>query len=256
MGNVPDYCRHPSAMANESSFERLSECWTEKWLADALRLCLPLIILPISLINNCLSFIALRNRHMRGTSTAFFMLSLSVLDPLVLITKNLLYFSTFASASASSCKILYFLIYVVGYTNVWILVIMTADKFFAVWFPLKVSYFCTTTRAKCVCVSLLLMTSVISVHHFWTINSYAYPYNSTLRYCDYNLEDYPSMRRTWRYLDLLIWCFVPFILIFSLSVLIIYKLRQRRQASLHLNAQREGKENTRRRVSRSIFVLL
>ena len=245
MGNVPDYCRHASALANVTSYERLSECWTEKWLADALRLCLPLIILPVSLINNCLSFIALRSRHMRGTSTAFFMLLLSVLDPLVLITKNLLYFPTFVSASASSCKLLYFLVYVVGYTNVWILVIMTADKFFAVWFPLRVSYFCTTTRAKCVFVSLLLMTSVISVHHFWTIDSYALPYQSTVRYCNYNFDDDSSMQRTWRYLDLLIWCFVPFILIFSLSVLIIYKLRQRRQASLHLNAQREGRRKRR-----------
>src|SRR5271163_838442 len=102
MGNVPDLCRNQT---NETSYERLSECWTEKRLADFLRISLPLMILPISLISNCLSFFALRSRHMRGTSTAFFMLVLSVLDPLVLITKNLVYFPAFINPNAIFCKI-------------------------------------------------------------------------------------------------------------------------------------------------------
>ncbi len=231
MGNLPDSCRNLSLTSNETSYELLSECWTERSIADLLRRCLPLIILPVSLIGNCLSFIALRSRHMRGTSTAFFMLALSVLDPLVLLTKNLVYFPKFAAAHAISCKILYFLIYVLGYTNVWILVIMTADKFFAVWFPLKVSHFCTITRAKYVCVFLLAMTSIISLHHFWTIDSFKHPLDDTQRYCSYDMTRYTAIGRIWRYVDFVIWCFLPFILILSLSVLIIYKLRQKRQGS-------------------------
>jgi len=231
MGNVPDFCRNSSLTANETSYAVLSECWTEIRIGDVLRKCLPLIILPVSLICNCLSFIALRSRHMRGTSTAFFMLALSVLDPLVLLTKNLVYFPTFVAAHTTSCKILYFLIYVLGYTNVWILVIMTADKFFAVWFPLKVSYFCTITRAKYVCISLLAMTSIISFHHFWTIDSIQHPQDPNQRFCYYDMVRYGSIQRTWRYVDFVIWCFLPFILILTLSVLIIYKLRQKRQGS-------------------------
>jgi hypothetical protein len=168
---------------------------------------------------------------MRGTSTAFFMLALSVLDPLVLLSKNLVYFPKFAAAHAISCKILYFLIYVLGYTNVWILVIMTADKFFAVWFPLKVSHFCTITRAKYVCFFLLAMTSIISFHHFWTIDSFKYPQDDTQRYCSYDMTRYTAIGRIWRYVDFVIWCFLPFILILTLSVLIIYKLRQKRMDS-------------------------
>jgi hypothetical protein len=231
MGNVPDFCRNHSVTTNETSYEYLSECWNEKLIADILRKSLPLIILPVSLICNCLSFIALRSRHMRGTSTAFFMLALSVLDPLVLLTKNLVYFPTFVAVHAVSCRILYFLIYVLGYTNVWILVIMTADKFFAVWFPLKVSYFCTITRAKYVCILLLALTSIISVHHFWTIDSFENPHDDKQRYCYYDISRYGSIQRIWRYVDFVIWCFLPFILILTLSVLIIYKLRQKRNGS-------------------------
>jgi hypothetical protein len=231
MGNVPDFCRNISITTNVTSYEMLSECWTEKWIADLLRKCLPLIILPVSLICNCLSFVALRSRHMRGTSTAFFMLALSVLDPLVLLTKNLVYFSTSFAAYAIFCKILYFLIYVLGYTNVWILVIMTADKFFAVWFPLKVSYFCTITRAKYVCIFLLAMTSIISFHHFWTIDSLQHPQDKTQYFCYYDITRYGYIQGIWRYIDFVIWCFLPFILILTLSVLIIYKLRQKRQGS-------------------------
>jgi hypothetical protein len=254
MGNTPDFCRNLSLIRNETSYRVLSECWTEKSINDILRNCLPLIILPVSLICNCLSFIALRSRHMRGTSTAFFMLALSVLDPLVLLTKNLLYFSTPVAAYAISCKILYFLAYVLGYTNVWILVIMTADKFFAVWFPLKVSYFCTITRAKYVCIFLLAMTSIISFHHFWTIHSFKHPQNNKQRFCSYDTSRYYSIQRMWRYIDFVIWCFLPFILILTLSVLIIYKLRQKRQGShqnirhiisTNLNNERGKKINTK-----------
>ena len=250
MGNVPDFCRNNSFVANETWYATQSECWTEARIAIVLRTCLPLIILPISLICNCLSFVALRSRHMRGTSTAFFMLALSVLDPLVLLSKNFLYFSTLVAAKAAYCKILYFLIYVLGYTNVWILVIMTADKFFAVWFPLKVSYFCTVTRAKYVCIFLLAMTSIISFHHFWTIDSLTIPKNPSQRYCYYKMTGSKSSHRTWRYIDFVIWCFLPFILILTLSVLIIYKLRQkghdshqniRHIISTNLNSDR-GKE--------------
>jgi hypothetical protein len=237
MGNIPDFCRNIT-LKNETSYECLSECWTETRIADFLRTCLPLIILPISLISNCLSFLALRSRHMRGTSTAFFMLVLSVLDPLVLLTKNLVYFPTLIAANAILCKILYFLIYVIGYTNVWILVIMTADKCFAVWFPLKVSYFCTITRAKYICILLLIMTSIISFHHFWTIDSLAHPKNRNQHFCYYDMTRYGSIQRIWRYVDFVIWCFLPFILILTLSVLIIHKLRQKRRNSLQIIQQR------------------
>ena len=231
MGNKPDVCLNFTWITNQTSYEILSECWTEKWLADVLRFALPLIILPISLINNFLSFIALRSRHMRGTSTAFFMLALSVLDPLVLITKNLVYFPNGLIVHGISCKILYFLIYVLGYTNVWILVIMTGDKFFAVWFPLKVSYFCTISRAKYICLILLFLTSLVSFHHFWTIDSFLHPKNARQRFCYYYPARYAWIQHLWRYIDFVIWCFLPFILIFTLSVLIIYKLHQRRQSS-------------------------
>jgi hypothetical protein len=228
MNNRSDFCCNSTIGHNEISYRQLSELWTEKWIADVLRKSLPLIILPVSLICNFLSFIALRSRHMRGTSTAFFMLALSVLDPLVLLTKNLVYFPTFVAAHALSCRLIYFLIYVLGYTNVWILVIMTADKFFAVWFPLKVSYFCTITRARYVCIFLLAMTSIISFHHFWTIDSLKHPQDDRQRFCSYDTNRYGSIQRIWRYVDFVIWCFLPFILILTLSILIIYRLRQKR----------------------------
>ncbi|CAF1087569.1 unnamed protein product [Adineta ricciae] len=249
MGNVPDFCRNSSIAINETSYAKLSECWTETRIADVLRKCLPLIILPVSLICNSLSFIALRSRHMRGTSTAFFMLALSVLDPLVLLTKNLVYFPALVASHAILCKILYFLIYVLGYTNVWILVIMTADKFFAVWFPLKVSYFCTITRAKYVCIFLFAMTSIISLHHFWTIDSIQYPHYPNRRFCYYDLQRYGLIQHTWRYMDFVIWCFLPFILILTLSVLIIYKLRQKEQTSHSNIRQILGTNSNNEKVS-------
>jgi len=115
---------------------------------------------------------------------------------------------------------------------------MTADKFLAVWFPLKVSYFCTITRAKYVCILLLILTSIISFHHFWTIDSLQHPKNINQYFCYYDMIHYGSIQRIWRYVDFGIWCFVPFILILTLSVLIIYKLSQKSKNSQQMIQQR------------------
>ncbi|CAF0796030.1 unnamed protein product [Didymodactylos carnosus] len=222
------------------SYEKISECWIEYRIGDFLRRSLPFIILPISLICNGISFLVLRGRHMRGTSTAFFMLALSLFDPLVLVTKNLVY-KNFASSHPFHCKILYFFIYVLNYTTVWILVVMTADKFFAVWFPLKVSYFCTISRAKIVCIIILSLTSLISLHHFWTVTSlsdFDSTTNSTVKYCYYDADKYKQFMKIWRYADFFIWCFIPFILILTLSVLIIYKLRNKKSINIDLKQKR------------------
>jgi hypothetical protein len=77
------------------------------------------------------------------------------------------------------------------------------------------------------------MTSIISFHHFWTIHSITHPQNAKQHFCYYDMR-YISIQRIWRYVDFVIWCFLPFILILALSVLIIYKLRQKRH-SVHQN---------------------
>ncbi|CAF1384477.1 unnamed protein product [Rotaria sp. Silwood1] len=259
MVSVPDFCHNINLTFNETSYQYLSECWTEWRISEYLRIYLPLIILPISLISNCLSFFALRSRHMRGTATAYFMLLLSILDPLVLLTKNLVYYPTFLSAHTISCRLLYFLIYVVGYTTVWILVIMTADKFVAVWFPLKVAYVCTIRRAKYVCIFLVILTSIVSFHHFWTITTFPHPKDFTKRVCFYDMLHYNNIQHIWRYIDFFIWCFLPFILISILSILIIFKLRQKGNNSnqnlekiMHKNIKSREVENGNRLNSNKI----
>jgi heme/copper-type cytochrome/quinol oxidase subunit 2 len=63
---------------------------------------------------------------------------------------------------------------------------------------------------------------------------------------------YGSIQRIWRYVDFVIWCFLPFILILTLSVLIIYKLRQKSK-----NSQQRFSTNIKSDESMvAIFVLL
>jgi hypothetical protein len=133
---------------------------------------------------------------------------------------------------------------------------MTADKFLAVWFPLKVSYFCTITRAKHVCILLLLMTSIISFHHFWTIDSLTHPRDMTQHFCSYDMNRYGFIQRIWRYVDFVIWCFLPFILILTLSVLIIYKLRQKRKNSQQNISQQRSLNIKSKEGKRRIYRLI
>lgn len=112
----------------------------------------PLVVL-LGTIGNVMSFIVLMRRRMRTTSVYFFLMVLAVADTLVLyisafktwireITEwELMVYNNFA------CQTVVFLMLFSQHMAAWTVVLVTVDRFIAVWFPLRATSWCTVKRA-------------------------------------------------------------------------------------------------------------
>ena len=119
------------------------EAWTAGDVALALaRYLFPVIIL-VGATGNLLSAAVMVRRRMRTTSIYCYLLVLAVVDTLVLFVSAFKTWIRLVSgvewlhASTASCKTIMFLLLVALHLSAWLIVVVSADRFVAVWMPLK-----------------------------------------------------------------------------------------------------------------------
>jgi len=106
---------------------------------------------------------------MRGKSVYLFLLLLSIADTTVLYVSA---FKTWIrvvtgfellNVSTASCRIVTFLTLLSQHMAAWIVVLVTIDRFVAVWFPLMATSWCTVTRAS---VATAICTALVIVYWY------------------------------------------------------------------------------------------
>jgi hypothetical protein len=165
---------------------------------------------------------------MRGTSIYSYLIALSCADAIVLwfscfkVWIRLVADFEFLHISPAACKIGTFFYLFSTYLSSWLIVAMTADRFTAVWFPLKASSLCSVTHARIIILSLSLLAVVSSVHVFWT-----YDHSNELKCQFIVLDEEKDAYKFYifEYAKLAAYCFVPFVIVLSLNAAIIYKLK-------------------------------
>lgn len=104
---------------------------------------LPLIFL-VGTFCNIMTFCVMRRKKMRHQSTYFYMAVLALTDEMVLIFGCLNFWiyikwgTTLSLISNMSCKLVCLLFYATLHFSVWMVVVMTLERFIAVAFPLQV----------------------------------------------------------------------------------------------------------------------
>lgn len=73
-------------------------------------------------------------------------------------------------ASTAACRTLMFLLLVALHLSAWLIVVVSADRFVAIWMPLKALTLCTPRRARIVCLAVTFIIVVTNLHVFWTIH--------------------------------------------------------------------------------------
>ena len=118
-------------------------------------------------LGNLTSLIVLLRPNMRGKSVYLFLLFLAIADTTVL------YISAFKTwirkisgfellnVNDWSCRIVIFLILLSQQLAAWIVVLVTIDRFVAVWFPLRATSWCTVTRAS---IATTICTFIIVIY--------------------------------------------------------------------------------------------
>lgn len=189
---------------------------------------LPFIFL-IGTVCNILTFLVMRRKKMRHQSTYFYMAVLAVADEMVLLVGCLNYWiylvfdKTITIMSNISCKLACVLLYGTFHFGVWIVVIMTVERFIAVALPLQASRLCTVKRAK---ISTLIIAFVIFAINFHFLVTHALiSRNSGALGCQAIDEKYDFfMLHIWPWIDASTYSYIPLSLLIIFNILIVHNL--------------------------------
>jgi len=135
----------------------------------------PVIIL-IGTTGNAISAAVMLRRRMRATSIYCYLLLLAVVDTIVLFVSafktwvRLISGVEWLHGSTASCKTIMFLFLFAIHLSAWLIVVVSADRFVAVWMPLKALTLCTPQRARLLCLAVTSIMVVANLHVFWTIH--------------------------------------------------------------------------------------
>lgn len=135
----------------------------------------PVIIL-IGTTGNVVSAAVMLRRRMRATSIYSYLLVLAVVDTVILFVSafktwiRMIFGVEWLHASTASCRILMFTLLVALHLSAWLIVVVSADRFVAVWMPLRALTMCTPRRARLLCVAVTFVVVVANLHVFWKIH--------------------------------------------------------------------------------------
>lgn len=220
----------------------LSEYWEYRFAQVFGIYVFPIVIL-LGTIGNILSFLVLCRLAMRTTSTCIYMQAIAVMDLAVLYVNAFRKWLTIlnegtdiTTTSKAACIIIHFLSYFTYDFSVWLVVAMTVERFIAIHFPLKAAQMATPSRARRVTLLLLVVFVAINSHMFWTVTI------DDREYCipKENYEEFHDKVMPW--LDAFIYSFVPFVVLLTLNILIIY---DNRKATLRRRSMRSQNRSNR-----------
>ena len=187
------------------------------------------VVIAVGTFGNVMSFVVLLRPRMRHTSVYFYLKVLACADTAVLYVSG---FKTWIRlqtgyelmhASDFACKTVMFLLVFALHLSAWTVVLMTFDRFVAVWFPFRATILCSFARARLATGVLTLLLVGYNLHFFWTHLLWQ-PTNRPLPVCGPAHDD-RFMRGPYEWIKLTTYTFVPFIAIFGLNVAIIVRLR-------------------------------
>lgn len=178
------------------------------------------------------------------TSSSVFMVTLATMDSASLIIKELYHQLTFFDIQMFDigCQIMIFLgSFAMHYAN-WILVAMTAERFIAIKFPMRVQEICTKTKVVIVLVVMAIILVGLNSHHFVIMHE---GYSSfTIYLCQSRAEYTYFYSKIWYWIDGVVFAMAPFCALTLLNFLIIIGIRDsmKKQRDLTNLQQKQSKQ--------------
>lgn len=191
------------------------------------------ILLIFGTFGNVLTIIVLSKRRSRGSSTAVYLCGLAISDIIALNTGllrqwlNYLIDVDIRAFSEPMCKIHVFLVYLGTQCSSWLLVAVTCERFIGVWLPHWVKHGCTKKTSLLIIGIIVGFLSVLNVHWLYGFSQFTVPDgNETYIYvCRAMTEDYYTfLSDIWPWIDLCVFCAVPFTILLLGNISIILKV--------------------------------
>ena len=240
---------------NKSGASTMTVPWEQTLSFDIIRYIFPAIVFS-GTIGNILSAIVLMRQRMRSKSIYFYLFLLSIADTIVLYASafktwiRILTGFEMLHLSAASCKTFMFLLVFGQHMSAWLIVLVSLDRFVAVWFPFRSAVFSNIRRARVMGVVVTLLMLLSNSHVFWTIHLLPSFHNSTAPPSSFRCTPHQDdwfMNEAFNYVKFASYSFVPFFIVLVFNVGIIIRLIRvnpvRRHSSrirIHYSASRSN----------------
>ena len=188
-------------------------------------------LLVLGGFGNTLSVLVLTRKSLRHTATAVFLINLAVVDT-VLLYRSLMrgwlinmWEIDYLSKSVLGCKFLMAMAYFARYMSPWSLVLVSIERFVAVYLPLKHKTWFSRKRAILYMIALnvifLCMTSF-----FYEIQHLSDEGKCTRK------EKYENFWNiVWQRIHLMLASVLPFVIMISITIAIMIKMRKNKRAT-------------------------
>ncbi|XP_062567949.1 cysteinyl leukotriene receptor 2-like [Saccostrea cucullata] len=176
-------------------------------------------------------------------STYVYLLSLSIFDLLVLHVGLLVRWlneilgMNILSHSNFTCKTLTFLSLVFSDTSVWLLVVVTFERFVMLYHPFQATVICKVRRSLIIILLVLGILAMVNSHVFWTLEIVI---NNVTKQqsCDPAAKSNTMIYQIWPLIDSCIYFILPFLSTCILNGRIIKKIRGIKKRNHLVNARR------------------
>ena len=208
------------------------------WWCDSSSLAIKImgpLVLVFGVSGNVLSFITVTRKSMRKIHVSFILAVLAVADTAVLILSALLgVVRTYSNGRLdlyveTHCSLMYYLNYFFSQLSAFLMTLISAERFIAVYRPLKAGVWLTTSRIGKVILAWVVFLAVINTNAFFVWGPYGQvSFGSvTLRLCTCWGAFCSTYVQIWPMVDALLYSWGPSSIIVLLNVLTICKLLHR-----------------------------
>ena len=211
-----------------------------------------LIVMPIILIfgstGNLMSFVLMSRKAMRKLSICVYLRCLAVFDTVSLWANAvlvLLYYGTDSEIVHGfylGC-VSYRMTLLFHQVGAWTVLAVTVERFIALYIPYKAERLCTVRSAKIVCSVLIIIATLLNLPHFFLQGTVNHDHEGH-KTCNFTEVGEIFAVGPYSTFMILIWCFVPAIIMIIFSCLMAVKLYERLNKSTVQSRSAKSVTNT------------
>lgn len=195
----------------------------------------PPILLLLGTVGNSLCIFVLTRKSIRSSTTALYLTALAFSDLAVLYSGLLrqwliyLFEVDVRHFSEAGCKLNIWLVYCSLDFSAWILIVVTLERVISAWLPHNYRSVCTKKSAAAVMVSIGVFILALNSHLLYgmVFNNVYDEFGNVIGVdkCEEINEDYYIFfNKTWPWIDLCVFCVIPFSVIVVGNTLILVKV--------------------------------
>ena len=183
----------------------------------------PLIIVPLGLIGNILTYIIFGRKRLKNISVSIFFRYMSVTNSLCLIQYMQHYLKyndiiNLRTLSFLSCKISYFCILFLGPTSAWVLCYVSIERFITIQYPRKSLIIKKKFFQRSIIFTILVISFVVYSPYLFFLETITPNDGKNKTFCKCVNQIYDILT----FIDFAYSTLIPFLIMFIFSLLIIY----------------------------------